>query len=75
MTHVASDPETTRASASQALLAGLRQAGPAREAAIHDLHTLLLRGAHHELARRRDVLAHISRDEVDDLATQAADDA
>jgi RNA polymerase sigma-70 factor, ECF subfamily len=75
MTHVASDPETARASASQALLAGLRQAGPAREAAIHDLHALLLRGAHHELGRRSDVLAHISRDEVDDLATQAADDA
>jgi RNA polymerase sigma-70 factor, ECF subfamily len=75
MTQVATDPEATRASDSQALLAGLRQAGRAREAAIHDLHALLLRGAHHELARRRDLLAHISRDEVDDLATQAADDA
>ena len=75
MTHVATDPEATRASDSQALLAGLRQAGPAREAAIDELHALLLRGAHHELARRRDLLAHISRDEVDDLATQAADDA
>jgi RNA polymerase sigma-70 factor, ECF subfamily len=73
MAHVATD--ATRASDSQALLAGLRQTGPAREAAIHDLHALLLRGAHHELARRRDLLVHISRDEVDDLATQAADDA
>jgi RNA polymerase sigma-70 factor (ECF subfamily) len=75
MTRVATDPEATRASDSQGLLAGLRQAGPAREAAIHDLHALLLRGAHHELARRRDVLVNISRDEVDDLATQATDDA
>jgi RNA polymerase sigma-70 factor (ECF subfamily) len=75
MADVATDPKATRARDSQALLAGLRQAGPAREAAIHDLHALLLRGAHHALARRRDLLVNISRDEVGDLATQAADDA
>jgi RNA polymerase sigma-70 factor (ECF subfamily) len=46
-----------------------------RDAAIAELHTLLLRGAHHELARRRHTLTHIPGDELQDLATQAADDA
>jgi len=46
-----------------------------RDAAIAELHALLLRGAHHELARRRDTLTHIRGEELHDLATQAADDA
>jgi len=46
-----------------------------RDAAIGDLHALLLRGAHHELARRRATLAHVPAGELADLATQAADDA
>jgi len=70
MPHAATHPDALRERESQALLAGLRQAGPAREAAIDELHALLLRGAYHELGRR-----HISADEVHDLATQAADDA
>ena len=53
----------------------LRGDGAARDAAVADLHALLLRGAHHELARRRDTLSHIPRDEVRDLAMQSADDA
>src|SRR5829696_9643367 len=65
----------TRDKASQALLHGLRQTGPARDAAIGDLHALLVRGAHHELARRAGQLADVSRGERDDLAVQAADDA
>src|SRR5829696_10085642 len=65
----------TRDKASQALLHGLRQTGPARDAAIGDLHALLMRGAHHELARRAGQLADVSRGEREDLATQAADDA
>src|SRR5215213_11164198 len=65
----------TRDKASQALLHGLRQTGPARDAAIGDLHALLVRGAHHELARRAGQLADVSHGERDDLATQAADDA
>jgi RNA polymerase sigma-70 factor (ECF subfamily) len=48
----------------------LQAAGAAREAAIADLHALLLRGAYFELARRP-----VDRAEIDDLATQAADDA
>jgi RNA polymerase sigma-70 factor (ECF subfamily) len=53
----------------------LRQNGPGRDAALADLHVLLLRGAHHELRRRPEVLARLSPGELDDLAHQAADDA
>ena len=69
------DPGTTKASESQALLDGLRRPGPARDAAIGDLHALLLRGAHFELGRRHAALAHVSRGELEDLAMQAANDA
>jgi RNA polymerase sigma-70 factor (ECF subfamily) len=50
------------------LLAALR--GPERDAAIAELHALLLRAAHFELARR-----DLPRGDRDDLATEAADDA
>jgi RNA polymerase sigma-70 factor, ECF subfamily len=53
----------------------LRDRGAARDAAIADLHALLLRGARFELNRRRASLAHLQRRELDDLAMQAADDA
>ncbi|HEX5618620.1 MAG TPA: RNA polymerase sigma factor [Solirubrobacteraceae bacterium] len=59
----------------QAWLQALQGPPAIRQAAIAELHTLLLRGAHHELARRRHTLTHIPRDELGDLATQAADDA
>jgi len=51
--------------------------GPPRERdeALADLHALLLRGARFELNRRRGMLGHVPRGEVDDLALQAADDA
>ena len=51
--------------------------GPAarREPAIAELHALLLRASRFELSRRRGQLAHLGRADVDDLATQAADDA
>ena len=75
ITRPTTDPKATRPSESEALLAGLRRTGPARDAAIDQLHALLLRGAHHELRRRRDLLAHVPAGELDDLATQAADDA
>jgi RNA polymerase sigma-70 factor (ECF subfamily) len=48
----------------------LRGTGPARDAALAELHDLLLRGAHHELARRG-----WPRAEAIDMAEQAADDA
>jgi len=60
---------------SQAWLRALEGPPAIRSAAIAELHGLLLRGAHHELARRRTTLSHVPADEVADLATQAADDA
>jgi RNA polymerase sigma-70 factor, ECF subfamily len=60
---------------SHAWLRALRGPPAVRERAIGDLHALLLRGAYHELARRRAALAHVRAEEVDDLAAQAADDA
>jgi RNA polymerase sigma-70 factor (ECF subfamily) len=75
MTQVPAGLQSSRADASQRLLEGLRAAGSPREAALTELHALLIRGAHHELRRRRDLLGHISDAEIDDLATQAADDA
>ena len=49
-------------------------AGP-RDEALAELHALLLRAARLELGRRRAQLAHIAAGDVEDLATQAADDA
>jgi RNA polymerase sigma-70 factor (ECF subfamily) len=60
---------------SQAWLAALRGSGAARDDAIARLHELLLGGARKELARRQAALAHVRGDELDDIATQAADDA
>jgi RNA polymerase sigma-70 factor (ECF subfamily) len=74
VTHATTDEQTARARRSDALLTALRDGGPARDAAISELHALLLRGAHHELARRSDVRS-IPHGEVEDLAMQAADDA
>jgi RNA polymerase sigma-70 factor, ECF subfamily len=48
---------------------------PARDDALARLHTLLLRAARFELARRRDQLSDVGAAELDDLAYQAADDA
>jgi RNA polymerase sigma-70 factor, ECF subfamily len=59
----------------QSLLYGLRSSGADRDAAIVELHDLLLRAARFELNRRRGSLAYVSHEDVDDLATQAADDA
>lgn len=60
---------------SQAWLASLRAEGPEREHAIGRLHELLLRAARFELGRRRAALSHVRGEELDDIATQAADDA
>ena len=61
--------------ASRAWLERLRREGPVREAALGRLHALLLKEARHEVRRRTAGLAHPSGRDVDDLATQAADDA
>jgi RNA polymerase sigma-70 factor, ECF subfamily len=46
-----------------------------RESALAELHALLLRAARYELGRRRSMLRDLPRAEIDDMATQAADDA
>jgi RNA polymerase sigma-70 factor (ECF subfamily) len=53
----------------------LRPDAPGREYAIERLHELLLRAARFELSRRRAALSHVRGEELEDLATQAADDA
>ena len=60
---------------SQAWLNALHGPPAIREAAIAELHALLMRGALHELARRKHTLVHLDGENVHDLATQAADDA
>ena len=52
----------------------LRTAGRAHDDAVRRLHALLLRASRSEVARRRRALGYV-RDDLDDLATQAADDA
>jgi RNA polymerase sigma-70 factor (ECF subfamily) len=64
------DPESRR------WLDTLRAVDPAtRDQAVAALHALLLRAARFELSRRRAALSHLHGDELDDVATQAADDA
>jgi RNA polymerase sigma-70 factor (ECF subfamily) len=46
-----------------------------RDAAIARLHSLLLRGARFEVARRRPSLPHLRGNELDEIALEAADDA
>ena len=60
---------------SQAWLDALGGPPAVRDAALAELHSMLVRGANHELARRRESLGHLTTDELRDLAEQAADDA
>lgn len=60
---------------SRTWLRELRAGGATEEAAVARLHALLLRAARFEVARRRPTLPHIRGDELDDIATEAADDA
>lgn len=60
------DPE------SYAWLERLRSSGPGRDAALRELHALLLGAARYALLRRA---AQLDREGLDDLAVQAADDA
>jgi RNA polymerase sigma-70 factor (ECF subfamily) len=56
-------------------LEALSADGFEREEALADLHDLLLRAARFEIGRRREALSHVRGEELEDLATQAADDA
>jgi RNA polymerase sigma-70 factor (ECF subfamily) len=60
---------------SQDWLRDLRGEGAVRDAASARLHTLLLRAARFEVARRRPTLPHLRGNELDDIAHEAADDA
>ncbi len=53
----------------------LRADGQTKDEAVARLHALLLRAARFEVARRRAGLAHVRGNELDDIATEAADDA
>jgi RNA polymerase sigma-70 factor (ECF subfamily) len=68
-------PERAPDRTSEAWLEHLRSEGAAREQAIADLHALMLRAARFELTRRRAALSHVRGEELEDIATQAADDA
>ena len=60
---------------SQAWLTALRGEAAERDRAIARLHDLMIRAARFELGRRRAALSHVRGEELDDIATQAADDA
>jgi RNA polymerase sigma-70 factor (ECF subfamily) len=53
----------------------LRGVGPERDAALIELHALLVRAARFEVARRHAGSAHLRGGDQDDLAQQSADDA
>jgi RNA polymerase sigma-70 factor (ECF subfamily) len=53
----------------------LRSGGARGADATARLHELLLRAARFEVGRRRGALSHVRGEELDDIATQAADDA
>ena len=53
----------------------LASAGAAHNAAVRDLHRLLLRGSRFEVNRRAAALGLAASSELDDIAQQAADDA
>ena len=63
------DPE------SREWLESLRASDATGQEAIARLHALLLRAARFEVARRRPTLPHLRGDELEDIATEAADDA
>ena len=69
-----SEPDHAQAD-SRAWLTALRGPGAERDQAIARLHELLLRAARFEVSRRRAALSYVRGEELDDLATQAADDA
>jgi RNA polymerase sigma-70 factor (ECF subfamily) len=63
------------AAESQRWLEQLSGAGPTRDAAVAELHALLLKAARFEVDRRRASLPHLRGGDHEDLAQQSADDA
>jgi RNA polymerase sigma-70 factor, ECF subfamily len=60
---------------SQGWLERLQGSGADRDAALVELHALLLRAARFEVNRRRATSPHLRGSDYDDLAQQSADDA
>jgi RNA polymerase sigma-70 factor (ECF subfamily) len=56
-------------------LRALRADGLQRDDAVARLHLLLVKAARFEVARRRPTLPHLRGNELDDIASEAADDA
>jgi RNA polymerase sigma-70 factor (ECF subfamily) len=63
------------AQGSQGWIEALQANGAERDAALVELHALLLRAARFEVNRRRASSAHLRGNDYDDLAQQSADDA
>jgi RNA polymerase sigma-70 factor (ECF subfamily) len=63
------------ASDSQSWLDALASTGAAYDQAVERLHELLLEAARFEVSRRRASLYYVRGEELEDIATQAADDA
>jgi RNA polymerase sigma-70 factor, ECF subfamily len=59
----------------QEWITSLRSSGAEKDVAVARLHDLLFRAARFELSRRRAALSHVRGEELEDIATQAADDA
>jgi len=68
---LAGTPDT----ASDVWVARLRCPGAGQDAAVTDLHDLLLRAARFEIRRRRAAFPQLVGPDLDDLAFQSADDA
>jgi RNA polymerase sigma-70 factor, ECF subfamily len=68
-------PQADRARSSEGWLEALRSEGAERDQAITDLYALLLRAARFTLRHRGAALSHVRGEELEDIATQAADDA
>ena len=69
------DPPGTSGPVSRAWVARLSGSGSDRDAAVAELHQLLLRAARFEVARRRSRFPHLCGNELEDLALQSANDA
>lgn len=69
------EPGARAIDGSEQLHARLSRRGPDREAAVVELHALLLKAARFEVNRRRDSLPHLHGDDHESLAQQSADDA
>jgi RNA polymerase sigma-70 factor (ECF subfamily) len=68
---IAGSPDTVP----EAWIARLSCSGAERDAAVTELHHLLLRAARFEIRRRQAAFPQLSGADVDDLAWQSADDA